>query len=130
MRLEGPENLATMRLRAMFEASGGNFTCIVCTTAFLKAPKMAAYRKAWAPRTEMMKKWVPSENLAGYIVCVDCAELPEAEIFKKAEFHLTDKEKGDLFTPAKPIDDPGPHRRKGSRALGQDTRVVFGDGKR
>ncbi len=130
MRLEGPENLATMRIRAMFEESGGNFTCSVCTSAFLKAPKMAAYCRAWAPRTAMMKKLVPSDNMAAYIVCVDCAELPESKIFDKAESYLTDKEKGDLLTPAKPIDDPGPHRRKGSRVLGQDTRVVFGDGKR
>ena len=128
MRLEGHENLATIRLRGAFDASGGNFPCAGCRTAFIKAPKMAEYIAAYKPRTEMMRRLVPPENRAAYIICVECARLPEPEVFIKAERYLVDPEKGNLLVKAKPADAPGRHTRKRSTVLGQDTRIVMGDG--
>lgn len=125
MRIEGPETPATMRLLETLLISQG-FKCSCCKTIF-DAVKMAAYVAEYKPRDPIMKERVPAQNSAAYVVCVECARLPEKTVFLKVQEYLIEHG-GILQTGHKPIDEPGRHRPKRSPLIAQDTKFRFGEG--
>jgi hypothetical protein len=110
MEINGPETPAAMRLFETLQRSNG-FKCACCETIYGK-PEEAAYVTAYKPRTTMMKERVPEQNAAAYVVCIECARLPEKTVFIRAEQYLI--QHGALLqTGHKPIDKPGRHGKKG-----------------
>ncbi len=125
MRIEGPETPTAMRLLETLMISGG-FKCACCETIF-DTPKMAAYVSEYKARDPIMKKAVPKQNSAAYVICVECARLPEKHVFLKAQEYCV--RNGLLQTGHKPIDQSGRHTPKRRRMIEQNTKFRFGEGR-
>ncbi len=70
-----------------------------------------------------MKKAVPAQNAAAFVICVECARLPEEQVLVRAEQYLV--QHGALLqTGHKPIDQPGQHRKK-KGLITQGTKFKF-----
>lgn len=83
-----------------------NFRCCCCEGIYER--KDASHVAAYSPQNEMMEKIVPGYNIATYVVCQECARLPEKVMFMKVEQYLI-KNGGLLRTDLKPLDAPGGH---------------------
>ncbi len=126
MEIKGPETLVAMRLFETLQIGQG-FKCCCCLVIF-DTPKMAAYVEAYKPRDPIMKKAMPPQNAGAYVVCVECAELPEDAVFKKAQEYVVAN--GILQTTGlKPLDKPGRHTPKRRKLIEQDTIFRFGEGR-
>lgn len=125
MRIEGPETPTTMRLLETFMISGG-FKCACCETIY-DTREMGAYLTEYKARDPIMKKAVPKQNSAAYIICVECARLPEKHVFLKAQEHCV--KNGLLQTGHKPIDQSGRHTPKRRPMITQNTKFRFGEGR-
>ncbi len=133
MRIEGLQTPAAMRLfEALLQSKG--FKCCACEVIYgaethEEMRKLCAYVTAYRPRSDIMKKRVPPENGAAYVICVECSREPERTVFLKAEQHLI-RNAGLLQTGHKSLDEPGSHRGKKKKPLiTQGTRFKFGEGK-
>jgi hypothetical protein len=92
------------RHRAALEKSQ-NFRCCCCDGIFPSGE--ASHVAAYAPQNELMKQLVPGENIATYVVCKECARMPERTMLMKVEQYLI---KNGLFRKdLKPLDAPGGH---------------------
>jgi hypothetical protein len=124
MEINGPKTPFAMRL---FETLGRStsFKCCCCRT--IMAVKHAAYVAGYKARDQVMKKAVPLETGAAYVVCEECARLPEREVFLRCQEYLV--ENGLLQKNHKPLDVPGRHspgkRKKPMISQGSEFKFRF-----
>ena len=102
-------------------ARSKSFRCCCCDLIFPR--EMASHVDAYVPRDPMMKKLVEGTlgNLATYVVCQECARLPEETMMLKVEKNLVAN--GLLRKDLKPLDAPGGHspgHQKPARRNGND----------
>lgn len=107
MEINGPKTPFAARLFETLQRST-SFKCACCRT--IMAVKHAAYVAGYRPRDSMMKKALPLETGAAYVVCEECARLPEKEAFLRCQEYLV--ENGLLQKGHKPLDEPGRHSPK------------------
>ena len=86
-------------------ARSKHFKCNSCMR--IMPSTEASHVEGYEPRTEVMKKLVPEENLASYVICKECARLPEETVFLQVEQNLV--QAGLLHKNLKPLDAPGGH---------------------
>lgn len=81
------------------------FRCSCCEGIYDR--KDASHVGAYRTTNSMMEKIVPGYNIATYVVCQECARLPEKTMLLKIEQFLV--KNGLLRTDLKPLDSPGGH---------------------
>lgn len=81
------------------------FRCACCESVL--DSKEASHVAAYAPEDPIMKKVVPTENIATYVVCKECARMPEETVRVQVEQYLV--KSGILRKDLKPLDAPGGH---------------------
>jgi hypothetical protein len=86
-------------------ARSQNFRCACCEGIY--PSKEASHVAAYDPQNKVMGRLVPVTNIATYVVCQECARLPEATVFMRVEKFLV--KSGLLRTDLKPLDAPGGH---------------------
>lgn len=87
-------------------ARASKFRCCCCEGIYDR--KDASHVAAYSPQNQMMEKIVPGYNIATYVICQECARMPEKTMFMKVEQYLI-KNGGILRTDLKPLDSPGGH---------------------
>lgn len=86
-------------------AQSKNFRCACCDLIYER--KFASHVAAYRPQNEMMERLVPGENIATYVICQECARMPEEQVFMKVEQFLV---KSGLLRPdLKRLDEKGGH---------------------
>lgn len=113
--IKGPAWPEVVRLKEVLDKAS-IFRCIACDG--VKPRNEASYVEAYQRRDPIMKDLVPKQNVASYVVCKDCARLPEEPLLFKIEQKLVDQ--GLLKSGLAPIDLPkghSPGHRKGDRSL-------------
>jgi hypothetical protein len=125
MEINGPKTPFAVRLFETLQMSS-KFTCSCCGTVMDTRPH-AAYVAAYKPRDQVMKKAVPLETGAAYVVCQECSRLPEREVFLRCQEHLV--KNGLLQKNHKPLDVPGRHspgkRKKPMISQGSEFKFRF-----
>ncbi len=81
------------------------FRCACCQLIFPR--EQMSHIDAYVSRDPVMKTVVPKENIATYVVCQECARLPEKVMLMKVEQFLVSE--GLLRKDMKPLDAPGGH---------------------
>jgi len=83
-----------------------NFKCACCVMILGRSE--ASHVGAYVPTNPVMKKLIPGENLATYVVCLECARLPEEIMLIKVEQYLITE--GQIMRKdLKPLDAKGGH---------------------
>jgi len=121
MEIKGPHTPAAARLFEMLGAAKG-FKCSCCDVIYDNV-KQAAYVEGYRPSDPIMKKSVPLENVGAYVVCQECARMPERTVFLKCQQTLI--KNGILQAGHKPLD-MKQGRRKRQPIIGQGTKFRFG----
>lgn len=116
------QEIMVERLRQGIERAG-NFTCTCC-----QLPLMAtefSHVAIYEPKSDVMKRLVRADTLATYLVCKECARLPEEAAFLKAEQYLV--KRGLLRQDLKPLDVPGgqSHRHGPNCSHGKKSGEIF-----
>jgi hypothetical protein len=124
MEIRGKHTAGAARLFEMLGLSKG-FKCSACNVIYDDV-KMAAYVEGYKPRDPLMRKAVPLENVGAYVICEECARLPEQEVFQRAQQTLV--RNGLLQVGHKPLDIKQ-GRRKRAPLIGQGTKFKFGTGR-
>lgn len=88
------------------------FRCASCER-ILKRDE-ASHVQAYEPVDPVMKKVVPVENIATYVVCKECARMPEEMVRIQAEQYLV--KNGLLSKDLKPLTQKGGHSPEHQRA--------------
>lgn len=86
-------------------ARATQFRCSCCEGIY--ESKQASHVAAYRPSNVMMEKIIPGYNIATYVVCQECARMPEKTMLLKVEQFLL--KNGILRTDLKPLDSPGGH---------------------
>lgn len=123
MEINGPHTPFAAKLFETLQRSAV-FKCCCCRTVMDR--KLAAYVAGYKPRDAMMRKLVPLETGAAYVVCEECARLPERQVFERCQEYLV--ENGLLKKNHKPLDGPGSHsprRRKPMIQQGDEFKIRF-----
>jgi len=81
------------------------FRCACCEQVL--SVKEASHVDAYVAHDPVMKQAVPKENIATYVICQECARMPEATVRLKVERYLVAN--GLLQKDLKPLDAPGGH---------------------
>lgn len=82
-----------------------NFRCACCEGIYPR--QEASHVAAYYPQNEVMERLVPGENMATYVVCRECARMPEATVLMKVEKYLVNN--GLLRKDLKRLDEKGGH---------------------
>lgn len=86
-------------------AQAQNFRCACCELIYER--RFASHVAAYYPHNEMMERLVPGENMATYVICQECARMPEETVFMKVERFLV--KSGLLRKDLKRLDEKGGH---------------------
>lgn len=83
-----------------------NFRCACCVNILGKSE--ASHVGAYVSTNPVMKRLIPGQNLATYVVCLECARLPEEMMLVKVEQYLIGE--GQIMRKdLKPLDAKGGH---------------------
>lgn len=86
-------------------ARSANFRCACCEGIYPSTE--ASHVAAYVPHSKVMEQIVPGVNMATYVMCKECARLPEETAFLKVERFLVNS--GLLRNDLKPLDAKGGH---------------------
>lgn len=83
-----------------------NFKCACCV--IILGSSEASHVGTYTPTNPVMQKLIPGENMATYVVCKDCARMPEEFMLLKVEQYLISE--GQIMRKdLKPLDAKGGH---------------------
>lgn len=98
------------------------FRCACCESVLKK--EEASHVQAYEPVDPVMKQVVPVENIATYVVCKECARMPEETVRVQVEQYLV--KNGLLSKDLKPLTQKGGHSPEHQRKHKHDNKLFPG----